>query len=181
MIKVRLKIGNGAIEDTFAAHKLIYLSADNRTEAPIKKRDESSYPEQPGVNIDRRTVQDAFDYTVVFAIDGQDKNLKRVNTIIDTFNSKLYTQEAGSDIRTYKEVTFYNDFKPHVIVGIPEPIAECKEFRKSKGGYEFAQVEFKIRVNDPTKCNFGVLSVPAQGEINVSLRKTTADNTLRKI
>lgn len=154
MINVRIQIGNGAIEDTFAAHKLIYIDADNRTEAPIKKRDATSYAEQAGENIDRRTVQDAFDYKVQFIIDGHDKDLKRVNDIIAAFNKKLYTQEANSDIRVYKEVTFYNDFKPCKIVGIPEPIAECKEFKKSKNGYEFAQVEFVIHVSDPTKCNF---------------------------
>lgn len=154
MINVRIKIGDGAIEDTFTAHKLIYIDADNRTEAPIKKRDVSSYVEQAGDNTDPRTVQDAFDYKVTFIIDGQDKGLKRVNSIIAAFNKKLYTQEADSDIRVYKEVTFYNDFKPHKIVGIPEPIAECKEFKKSKNGYEFARVEFVVRVSDPTKCNF---------------------------
>lgn len=154
MINVRIKIGDGAIEDTFAAHKLIYIYADNRTEAPIKKRDASSYVEQAGDNTDPRTVQDAFDYKAQFIIDGQDKDLKRVNSIIAAFNKKLYTQEADSDIRIYKEVTFYNDFKPHKIVGIPEPIAECKEFKKSRNGYEFAQVEFVIHVSDPTKCNF---------------------------
>lgn len=154
MINVRIKIGNGAIEDTFTAHKLIYMDADNRTEAPIKKRDVSSYVEQAGDNTDPRTVQDAFDYKVQFIIDGQDKDLKRVNSIIAAFNKKLYTQPANSDIRTYKEVTFYNDFKPCKIVGLPEPIAECKEFKKSRNGYEFAEVEFVIHVSDPTKCNF---------------------------
>lgn len=154
MINVRIKIGDGAIEDTFAAHKLIYMDADNRTEAPIRKRDVTSYAEEAGEHTDPRTVQDAFDYKVQFIIDGQDKDFKRVNSIIAAFNSKLYTQETGSDIRTYKEVTFYNDFKPCKIVGLPEPIAECKEFKKSSNGYEFAQVEFVIHVSDPTKCNF---------------------------
>lgn len=154
MTNVRIKIGDGAIEDTFTAHKLIYMDADNRTEAPIKKRDVTTYAEQAGDNTDPRTVQDAFDYKVQFIIDGQDKDLKRVNSIIAAFNRKLYTQPANSDIRTYKEVTFYNDFKPCKIVGLPEPIAECKEFKKSKNGYEFAQVELVIHVSDPTKCNF---------------------------
>lgn len=156
MINVRIKIGDGAIEDTFTAHKLIYMDADNRTEAPIKKRDTTSYVEQAGENTDSRTVQDAFDYKAQFIIDGQDKDLKRVNSIIAAFNKKLYTQAAGSDIRVYKEVIFYNDFKPHKIVGIPEPIAECKEFKKSKNGYEFAQVELVIHVSDPTKCDFNL-------------------------
>ena len=154
MIKVRIKIGDGAIEDTFTAHKLIYMDSDNRTEAPIKKRDTTSYIEQAGDNTDPRTVQDAFDYKVTFIIDGHDKDLKRVNDIIAAFNKKLYTQKSGSDIRVYKEVTFYNDFKPHKIVGLPEPIAECKDFKKSRNGYEFAQVEFVIHVSDPNLCDF---------------------------
>lgn len=154
MINVHIKIGDGAIEDTFTAHKLIYIDADNRTEAPIKKRDVTTYAEQAGDNTDPRTVQDAFDYKVQFIIDGQDKDLKRVSNIVAAFNKKLYTQPANSDIRTYKEVTFYNDFKQCKIVGIPEPIAEPKEFKKSRNGYEFAQVEFVIHVSDPTKCNF---------------------------
>lgn len=154
MIRVRLKIGDGAIEDTFEAHKLIYMEADNRTEAPIKKRDVTTYAEQAGDNTDPRTVQDAFDYKALFIIDGQDKDMKRVSNIVAAFNRKLYTQPADSDIRTYKEVTFYNGFKPCKIVGIPEPIAEPKEFKKSRNGYEFAQVELVIHVSDPTKCNF---------------------------
>lgn len=154
MIRTRIQIGDGEIQDMFEAHKLIYMTADNRTEAPIKKRDVSSYAEQAGENTDPRTVQDAFDYKAIFIIDGQDRDLERVNEIIAAFNRQLYTQEAGSDIRTYKEVTFYNDFKPCKIVGIPEPIAECKEFSKSKNGYEFAKVELKIRVSDPKKCDF---------------------------
>ena len=156
MITVRIKIGDGAIEDTFAAHKLIYMEADNRTEAPIKKRDATSYPEKAGENTDSRTVQDAFDYKAQFIIDGQDTDLKNVNAIIAAFNRKLYTQPAGSNIRTYKEVTFYNDFKRVKIVGLPEPIAEPKEMKRSRNGFDFAEVEFVIHVSDPTKCDFNL-------------------------
>ncbi len=156
MISVRIKIGDGAVEDTFAAHKLIYLSADNRTEAPIKKRDASSYAEQAGDNVDRRTVQDSFDYKVTFIIDGQNTDLDNVNAIIAAFNRKLYTQPADSDIRTYKEVAFFNDFKRVKIVGIPEPIAEPKEMKRSRNGFDFAEVEFVIHANDPTKCDFNL-------------------------
>lgn len=154
MINVRIKIGDGAIEDTFTAHKLIYMDADNRTEAPIKKRDVTAYAEKAGENTDPRTVQDAFDYKVRFIIDGQNTNLANVNAAIAAFNAKLYTQPANSDIRTYKEVTFYNDFKRVKIVGLPEPIAEPKEMKRSRNGFDFAEVELVIHVSDPTKCNF---------------------------
>lgn len=156
MINVRIKIGDGAIEDTFTAHKLIYMDADNRTEAPIKKRDVTTYAEQAGDNTDPRTVQDAFDYKARFIIDGQNTNLANVNAIVAAFNAKLYTQSTGSNIRTYKEVTFYNDFKRVKIVGLPEPIAEPKEMKRSKNGYDFAEVELTIHVSDPTKCDFNL-------------------------
>lgn len=156
MIKVRIQIGNGAVEDTFTAHKLIYKEADHRTEAPIKKRDTTAYIEQAGENTDPRTVQDAFDYKVTFIIDAFDRNLDNVNAIVAAFNQKLYTQTAGSDIRTYKTVTFFNDYKRVKIVGLPNPIAEPKELKRSKNGYDFAEVEFVIHVDDPTKCDFNL-------------------------
>lgn len=154
MISVRIKIGEGATEDTFAAHRLIYKDADNRTEAPIKKRDVTSYAEEAGEHTDPRTVQDAFDYKVRFIVDGQNSNLDNVNAIVAAFNARLYTQAPGSDIRTYKEVTFYNDFKRVKIVGLPEPIAEPTEMKRSRNGYDFAEVELVIHVSDPTKCDF---------------------------
>lgn len=156
MIRVQLQIGDGAIEDTFTAHRLIYMDADHRTEAPIKKRDSTSYAEDAGEHIDPRTVQDAFDYKVTFIIVGQNTDLNNVNEIVAEFNYKLYTQRAGSDIRTYKEVTFYNNFKRVKIVGLPEPIAEPKEMKRSRNGYDFAEVEFVIHVSDPTKCDFNL-------------------------
>ena len=68
----------------------------------------------------------------------------------------MYVQEAGSDIRRYKEVTLWNYARRVKIVGLPEPIAEPTEMCHSKGGYDFAQVEFKLRVSDPTKCDFNL-------------------------
>lgn len=174
MINVRIKIGDGAIEDVFIAHKLIYMEADNRTEAPIKERDVTTYAEQAGDNTDPRTVQDAFDYKVQFIIDGQNRNLKNVNAIIAAFNKDLYTQKTGSDIRTYKEVTFYNDFKRVKIVGIPEPIAEPKEMKRSRHGYDFAQVELVIHVSDPTKCDFDMV-VMADESQELELRAAAED------
>lgn len=161
MINVRLQIGDGTANDTFKYYKLIYLSSDHRTEAPIKARDTSSHPGEAGEHIDPRTVQDAFDYKVIFAIDAQSQSLVNINRIIADFNSQLYTQETGSNIRTYKEVTFYNDFKSTKIVGYPEPIAECKELCKTQNDHEYAQVELTIRVSDPSKCEFNTLQTSA--------------------
>lgn len=159
MIRVRIQIGDGAIEDTFTAHKLIYKESDNRTEAPVKKRDVSSYVEQVGENTDSRTVQDAFDYKVTFIIEGRNRNLVNVNSIVAAFNRKLYTQAEGSDIRIYKEVTFYNDFKRVKIVGVPEPIAEPKKMLRSRSGIDYAEVELTIRVTDPGQCDWNMAAV----------------------
>ena len=158
MIRVRLKIGDGDILDTFTAHRLIYKDSDNRTEAPIKKRDESSYIEEAGKHTDPRTVQDAFDYKATFVIDAQNTDLASVNAVIAAFNAKLYTQPSGSDIRTYRRVTLYNDYKRVRIAGIPDPIAEAKELKRTKSGYDYAQVEFTIHVDDPTQCAFNLTS-----------------------
>lgn len=156
MITCRIQIENGQILDTYKGHGLIYKESDNRTEAPIKKRDVTTYAEQAGENTDRRTVQDAFDYKVQFIIEAPNKNLQNANAVIAAFNKKLYTQPANSDIRTYKEVTFYNDYKRVKIVGIPEPIAEPKELYRRQNGdvMDCAVVELTIHVSDPTKCDF---------------------------
>ena len=156
MIKVRIQIGNGAIEDTYSKWGLIYLDADERTEAPIKAREVTSYAEEAGEHVDPRSVPDAFDYTAKFLIEAPNQNLVNANAKIAAFNKALYTQESGSDIRTYKEVTFYNDFNRGKIVGIPEPISEPTSLYRRQNGsvLDCAQVELKIRVTDPTKCDF---------------------------
>lgn len=156
MNEIKIKIGDGDAQDSFEAHKLIYLDSDKRTEAPIKKRDVTSYAGEAGEHTDPRTVPDAFDYTVSFIIDGQDTDLGSVNATVAAFNRKLYIQGADSDIRRYKEVTLWNYARRVKIVGLPEPIAEPTEMCHSKGGYYFAQVEFKLRVSDPTKCDFNL-------------------------
>lgn len=156
MKNVRIKIGDGEVEDIFSAHRLIYLDADKRTEAPVKKRDSTSYVEQAGENTDPRTVQDSFDYKATFIIDAWDNDLDNANAIVAAFNAKLYTQETGSDIRVYKEVELYNDDRRVKIAGLPDPIAEPKELHRSPNGYDFAQVELVIHVDDPTKCDFNL-------------------------
>lgn len=122
MITSRIQIAGGQILDTYKGYGFIYMSADNRTEAPIKKRDVTSYAEEAGEHTDPRTVQDAFDYKVKFLIEAPNQNLVNANTRIAAFNKALYTQQSNSDVRTYKEVTFYDDYKRVKIVGLPEPI-----------------------------------------------------------
>ncbi len=158
MITARIQIANDAITDTFKRYGLIYLSSDNRMEAPIKKRDTTSYAEEAGEHIDPRTVQDVFDYKVNFLIECPNKDLDNANAKIATFNKALYVQAKDSDIRTYKEITFYDDYKRVKIVGLAEPIAEpAKLYRRQNGRVmDCAQVELIIHVSDPTKCDFNM-------------------------
>lgn len=158
MIQSRLQIDDGDILNLYDGYKLIHMETDTRFEAPIKKRDTTSYAEETGEHVDPRTVQDAFDYEVKFIVEAPNKDLTNANAVIAAFNKKLYTQAADSDIRVYKEVTFYNDFKRIKIVGLPEPIQEAKSLYRRQNGdvMDCAQVTFKIRVSDPSKCDFNL-------------------------
>lgn len=156
MIQSRLQIADGDILNLYDGYKLIHMETDTRFEAPIKKRDTTSYAEEAGEHTDPRTVQDAFDYKVTFIVEAPNKNLTNANAVIDEFNRKLYTQDG--EIRTYKEITFYNDFKRIKIVGLPEPIQDAKSLYRRQNGevMDCAQVEWTIRVSDPTKCDFNL-------------------------
>ena len=101
-------------------------------------------------------VDDEFDYKVEFFVKA-DGNLGNANAVIANFNSLLYTQDADK-IKTFKKVTFYNDYKKVKIVGYPTPIAEATDFwRDSKGKTaDVVCVEWTIKVNDPTLCDFNI-------------------------
>lgn len=156
MIDVRLQIAGGAIQDVYKTYGFIYQSADHRLAPPTRGFEKTTYAEQEGENIDPRTVDDAFDYTVRFVILAPNKNYESANTKIAEFNSLMYDKKADSDIKTFKEFTFYNDYKRVKIVGYPEPIAEAKEFWRDKFGnvHDAVQVELKIHVAEPKKCDF---------------------------
>lgn len=157
MITARIQIEDGQILDTLK-HGLIFMESDRRMEAPIKKRDTTSYAEEAGEHTDPRTVQAAFDYKVKFLVEAPNKNLQNANAVIAKFNKLLYTQSANSDIRTYKTVTLYDDYKRVKIAGLPEPIAEVGELYRRQNGEQMdcAMVELTIHVDDPTKCDFNM-------------------------
>lgn len=155
MINGRLKIGTGVLKDIFAEWGLIYVSSDNRFEAPTKGFVSTSYAEEAGEHIDPRTMPAAFDYKVKFLVMAPNQNLANANVKIAAFNRALY-DIATTNLRTYKQVTFYNDYKRVKIVGYPQPIEEATEFWRDKKGkqHDCVQVEWTIRVNDPTLCDF---------------------------
>ena len=153
MIRVRLQINDRAIRDTIDGYGLIYVSSDHRFEAPIKEFDKTSYPEQEGENIITKSVSDAFDYKVTWFVKA-DGNLGNANMVIKRFNSLLYT--TGGDIKTFKQVTFFNSYKKVVIVGTPSLIQEATEFWRDANGiqHDVVCVEWTIRVSKPSLCTF---------------------------
>lgn len=161
MIKVRIQVADEAINDTYDAFGLIYMSSDHRFAAPTKGFAKSTYAEEPGEYVDTRTVDDAFDYKVKFCIETPNKNLVNANAKIKAINDAMYSIDANG-VKTFKTLTFYNDYKRVKIVGIPQPIAEVEEkdlFRDSHGNVKDIVVcELTIRVNDPSLCDWDLLS-----------------------
>lgn len=155
-IRTRLQIENGAIEDTYDKWGFIYIEAEHRTSAPEKKRETTTYAEEEGEHTDPRTVADVFDYTVKFLIECPNTNLENANVKIKAFNDAIRTKEKDSDIITCKRITFYNDYKRVKIVGIPEVIAEPKEFYRQQDGkvLDCVIIELKIHVDKPSLCDF---------------------------
>lgn len=154
MIKARIQIGEGEIYDTFERFGFVYLNGDKKFAAPIKDFEETSYPEQAGVNILPKTTDDTFEYKVVFFI--QTNSITRANRKIADFNSALYTKEG--DVKTFKRVTLYDDYKGVKIVGYPRPVSEATDFwRDSKGVQaDVVCVEFNIKVDNPSLCDFDI-------------------------
>ena len=158
MIKVRLKIGDGVDAvalDTIDGYGLVYVSSDNRFEAPIKEFDKTSYPEREGENIIAKTVSDAFDYKTTWFIKA-DGSLGNANKVIANFNELLYSPDRN--IKTFKRVVFYNDYKKVKIVGTPSLIQEATEFWRDAQGkqHDVVCVEWVIRVNRPSLCDFNL-------------------------
>ena len=155
MITARLKIGDGSIVDT-QTYGLIYLDSDKRTAAPTKGFEATSYPEEEGEHIIPKTVDAAFEYKVKFFI--QASALEDANAKIDAFNALLYTTTQGSDVKTYKQVEFYNDYKRHKIVGYPQPVAEPTDFWRDTTNQvnDVVVVEWTIRVTKPSLCDFSI-------------------------
>ncbi|MBO7510237.1 MAG: hypothetical protein J6T35_03555, partial [Bacteroidales bacterium] len=121
---------------------------------PSKGFESTSYPEEEGEHIIPKTVDAAFDYKVKFFI--QATSLKDANAIIDDFNASLYTKSG--DVKTYKQVEFYNDYKRHKIVGYPSEIAEATDFWRDRDNHlnDVVIVEWNIRVDKPSLCDFSL-------------------------
>lgn len=156
MLRVRIQIGDGEIQDS-TVYSLVYLSADHRFAAETKGFESTSYPEEEGEHILPKTVDAAFDYKIRFYVRAEGA-LENANEKIAAFNALLYTQEEGSDVKTFKQVHFYNDYKKVLIVGYPKPIHEATDFWRDGSGkaHDVVVVEWVIRVTKPSLCDFNL-------------------------
>lgn len=155
MITVRLKIGDGEIVDT-QTFGFIYLDSDKRVGAESKGFEATAYPEEEGEHILPKAADDAFDYKVKFFI--QATSLKDANQLITEFNESLHDTPDELGLKTYYQVTFYNDYKRHKIVGYPSEIPEATDFWRDHRNQveDIVIVEWTIRVTKPSLCDFNL-------------------------
>ena len=155
MITVRLKIGDGEIVDT-QTFGFIYLDSDKRVGVESKGFEATAYPEEEGEHILPKTVDDAFDYKVKFFI--QATTLKDANQLISEFNESLHDTPDELGLKTYYQVTFYNDYKRHKIVGYPSEISEATDFWRDHRNQieDIVIIEWTIRVTKPSLCDFNL-------------------------
>lgn len=155
MITSRIKIEDGKIYDFESMYGFVQVSSDNIFAAPIKEFDTTSYPEESGVHILPISVDDTFEYKATFFIQAKG-GIENANWKIEQFNSDICTKEGG--VKTFKEITFYNDYKGVKIVGYPMPIQTATEFWRDANGklHDVVCVELVIKVVEPNKCNFNL-------------------------
>lgn len=152
MIKARLQIENGDIYDITEKYGLVYVNGEKRLASPIKEFEETIYPEQSGKNVLPKTTDEAFVYNVELFI--KTDNITRANKVIARFNSALFTQEG--EVKIFKQVTFYDDYKGVKIVGFPKPMSEATTFWRDKNGQlaDIVVCKWAIDVNNPSLCDF---------------------------
>ena len=149
----RIQIEDGPVLDSFEGWGLIFIDSDTRTAPPEKGRAKTSYIGEPGEHEDPRTVDDAFDYWVDFAISTPNSDLQNANVRITAFN-KAIREELEGGVKRCRTLTLYNDRMRVRVTGTPEPIAEPKDFyrRQDKSRMDCVEVRLTIRVKDPRLC-----------------------------
>lgn len=156
MIRVRIQIEDNEIYDSADTYGLVYLESDTLFSAPLKPFETSKYPEKDGENVLPKTTYEPFDYTIKFFVRAN-LGIDNANQKIASFNELLYTED--SEIKTFKRVTFYNDFKKVKIVGYPKLIEKADDFWRDSSGRQadVVCVEWIIRVDKPQECDFNLI------------------------
>lgn len=157
MIRARIQIEDGELYDITDQFGFIYINGDKIFSAPIKEFEKTSYPEQAGYNIYPKTVDDGFEYKVNLFIKAD--TISRANNKILSFNNRLFSKSG--DIKTFKQITFYDDYKNVKIVGYPKPISEATDFYRDRNNSQFDIVccDFIIEVNNPNLCDFDTTDI----------------------
>ena len=157
MIRARIQIEDGELYDITDQFGFIYINGDKIFSAPIKEFEKTSYPEQPGYNIYPKTVDDGFGYKVKLFIKAD--TISRANNKILNFNNRLFSKSG--DIKTFKQITFYDDYKNVKIVGYPKPISEATDFYRDRNNsvYDIVCCDFIIEVNKPNLCDFDTTDI----------------------
>lgn len=171
MTKCGIQIGeDGETLDSYVGYGLIYMSSDSIFAPPAKKRDSTSYPGEAGEHVDRRTVADAFDFKMEFALDvSTSRTPRRINAVIEKFNAAILEPiEQGSDVKMAQPVTIHDYYKWRKITGIPQPISTPKEYYNVRGE-QFAVVELELRVENPNLCDFHYVTSSGIGEMAVGV------------
>lgn len=159
MIRTYIKIGSGVAKDSYNEYGMIYVSSDNRFSAPIKGMLEESFADEAGKHTDGKTVDDSFEYKMEFLIECPNKNIINANKKIAAINALMYDKVVGSDIKIFKEWTIFNYRKRAMIVGIPKPIEEAKDFWRDSNGivHDSVLIELKLQVFHPELCDFDII------------------------
>lgn len=181
MITDRLQIGDSGIKDMYNAYGFIHVDSDTRFAPPTKGFESTKYVEEEGENIYPVTTDEAFDYKVTFLVHAQNADLESANSKIRAFNGLLSEQRDKGGAKEFRQVRFFNDYKKVMVTGYPQPIQEADKFWRDKDGntYEYAKVEWTIRVPKPSLCNFSTQGKPP---VPVDLKLATASgNSLMAI
>ena len=157
IIRCRIQIEGGNIEDSYDRWGFIYIDSDNRTAPPEKERSVSSYAEEDGDHPDKRTVLAPFDYKVKFAISAPNSDADNANEKITAFNEAV-RQRREDGVIICKEITLYDDRKRAKIIGIPNVVDEADVFYRRADGSRPDCVEFPltIKVSRPELCSFNM-------------------------
>lgn len=108
MMKAGIQIGEGTVKDSLGGYGLIYLESDQIFDAPTKDYDKTSYIEEAGEHIDRRTVADAFDFKIKFLVRTYggarvypNENLLRGTQNFEVSGGKTWDNSGGVSTDTY--------------------------------------------------------------------------------
>lgn len=147
--KVRIKIGDGAIQDAQATWRFHLMNSPDMIVAPQRDYEVENYPEVDGSLIYPYTSKEPFDYKLTFCFFG---DIDTTNNVIADFYDSLFETESGTDRKKAKELTIYNDYKNVIIVGYAKNIETNDYMVEARNGVVL--FDLTIYVAEPKKCNF---------------------------